>query len=1133
MKKTFFLLIALLGALHCATAAPLKNIEVRLTQPDGQVINCYASGDEFYNYLHDGNGFTIVKGDNGYYYYAMHDSQGQVVPSSYKVNSVEPASVGLNPYVKISQEEYQQRRQAREQQIKRPKKPANRELNHGVYNNLVVFIRFAGDTYHNTPFSAVDSMFNASNYESISMRNYFHHASYNKLDLRSYFYPIPDGETILSYEDIYPKEYYMPYDPVTNPIGYHDSETADREFSLLERAINYVTDQVPDTLNLDYNEDGLVDNVVFVIKGQPGEWASLLWPHRWSIFDRYVPLNGLQVFDFNLQLEIGDYFNVSTLCHEMNHSLGAPDLYHYSEGIDPVGPWDLMCGTTEPPQQISMYMKYKYGNWVDNIPDISMQYGTYELEADSWEGNRRNAYCIHFGNPDQFLVLEYRNGNDIFDSHVPDGGLLIYRIDTRFEGNAGWDGYNQFDEVYLFRPGGSVNEAGDLDHANFCAERNRTEFSIETDPYMFLTNGEFYLWNERIYDVSMRGDKISFTYGPMGIDGQTAGPRNFNVHVNSIDRQLEFSWSPKEGIDSYQLYRDGWGEMHTIASNITDTTFVLPYSEADQGYHVYGVSSVSGGVMMFLSAPAETWAIIGNYETIRLSLDSDSPYGTKGGELEVSFDHQLMPTQYLTIYEGVHNETELYVPANTVATFRWNPGFDPESKGIHIKATHLNETGEETLFDLEQPEWGQIAYYTANNQGLGVIPPQNVTAVSDGPNIQLRWTVPTENKNFDIYRDGKLCHSVEGYTFFDDQIMRSGSHNYHVESTCGEITSWNPHNLVYATAMNYYSDPPQNLRGTYYQDGHVELNWDEPSFVGHGMMAYDNNEFVEQIGSNSHKWGIRIDPEHLALFAGHPLTQIELFDCSSGQYTFTIYNGQLTNNNTQIHVQQHDMEGTHQWVRFDLDEAVDYDPTLPLWICVATSGAQSPIPCCDYVGVSNSCLIKAGSLWKPATQYKMYRSWMLRAYTSPINDQNFSYNVYWGSAEGGEEQMMLGHEALPATQDTYNTNDDLIYCVTAIWDSRETDFSNAIILGPTTEIEEQPFDNQSINVYPNPVKEQLTIQGKALRHISLVSMTGTTIFESNVQSENQVLEMGTLPQGLYFLRIQHENGIKVVKVMKQ
>ena len=88
MKKPFLLFVfaLVLGAFQWAFAAPLKNIPVRITQPDGQVIECFASGDEFYNYLHDANGFTIVKGEGGYYCYAIHDSKGEVVASTYRVD---------------------------------------------------------------------------------------------------------------------------------------------------------------------------------------------------------------------------------------------------------------------------------------------------------------------------------------------------------------------------------------------------------------------------------------------------------------------------------------------------------------------------------------------------------------------------------------------------------------------------------------------------------------------------------------------------------------------------------------------------------------------------------------------------------------------------------------------------------------------------------------------------------------------------------------------------------------------------------------------------------------------------------------------------------------------------------------
>ena len=912
----------------------------------------------------------------------------------------------------------------------------------------------------------------------------------------------------------------MPFDPETNPIGYHEGETAEREFSMLERAIYYVADQVSDTLNLDYNDDGMVDNVVFVIKGRPGEWASLLWPHRWCIYDREVMLKGLRVYDFNLQLEQGGYFNVSTLCHEMCHSLGAPDLYHYNGGIDPVGSWDLMCGTAEPPQHQGSYVKYKYGNWIDDIPVINA-YGTYELEAVSWEGNRRNAYRIPL-NSSQSLLLEYRNHNDVFDSNVPDGGLLIYRIDTRFDGNAGWNGIDVFDEVYLFRPDGDVNNAGDLRLANFCAERERTEFSQNTNPHVFLTNGQSIDWQGAIYNISVRGDRMSFTYGPLN---HIAAPTHFIANVNSLSHQVELSWDAMPDAESYNVYRDGV----EVATDLTATNFAHPYTDADQGYHTYYVASKQDEA---LSDYAEQWVILGHYETIHVAISSDSPYGTKGGELEVLFSLPEMKTQYLTIYEGTQAEADLYVPANTEVGFFWNAGFDPESQGIHVTATRLGDSGQDVIFDTEAPS-GCLALYTVADTGLGLIPPQNLTAVSEGPSVRLSWTVPTENNRFTVFRGNRMLQSeVLGYSHVDDNIMRSGTYGYHVENNSGELSTWHPENVVYATAMNYYCEPPQNLTGTYDGDGHVALTWEEPQFLGNGLMAYDDNRFTQQLGSNSNKWGIKIEPANLAYFEGHPLTHIEMYDCAAAHYTYSVYNGETVSNSTLIYTQQHDMDGSYEWVRFALDEAVSYDASLPLWVCVATSGAtQSPIPCCEYVGEPNSCMIKSGSTWKPVTSFNRYLSWLLRVYTTPAEGRSFSYNLYWGPEESGEEQVVLGYEGLTATEAACSTIENRRYNVTAIWDGRETEFSNTVFLGPSVGVDEN--DLLGCTLFPNPVQGQLTIQGVEMRRVSIYSVAGQRVYDLDVRGDMTVIDMEQLPAGLYLVKVLTSQGVRVGKVMKR
>jgi hypothetical protein len=159
---------------------------------------------------------------------------------------------------------------------------------------------------------------------------------------------------------------------------------------------------------------------------------------------------------------------------------------------------------------------------------------------------------------------------------------------------------------------------------------------------------------------------------------------------------------------------------------------------------------------------------------------------------------------------------------------------------------------------------------------------------------------------------------------------------------------------------------------------------------------------------------------------------------------------------------------------------------------------------------------------------------MLRAYTSPIDGgSNFTYNVYWGPEEGGDEQLELGYEAITAMQASYNTTENQRYNVTAIWNGRETELSNTIYLGPSVGIEEPTAQNEAFVFYPNPVSDQLTLQGEGLRHVSLLSITGATVFDRDIYGDSILIDMKALPQGLYLLRVCTDEGVMVDKVVKR
>ncbi|MBI5475667.1 MAG: M6 family metalloprotease domain-containing protein [Ignavibacteriales bacterium] len=489
-------------------AARLNNVPQQLIQPNGDTLRCFASGDEYHNWLHDQNNYTIIQDPvTGYYTYAIKKN-GILSVSNYIAGKVDPATVGLIKGINIAPDQMSKKRQ-RFLNMTPSIVAAPRT---GALKNLVVFIRFSDETEFTDLVSTYDNMFNSATAGANSMYRYFKEASYDALTVTSTVYPIPPGSTVLSYQDSYTRAYYQPYNAVTNPIGYqggdNGTERTDREHILLSNAINAINSQIPPDLNIDGDNDGRVDNVCFVVKGSPTGWASLLWPHMWALYTQNAYINGKQVYTYNFQLQTSLLpSNVGVLCHEMFHSLGSPDLYHYSyDGLQPTYEWDVMEMNMDPPQHMGAYMKMKYGTWISSIPEITTS-GTYTLNPLTSASN--NCYKIASPNSTtEFFVLEYRKKEGTFESSLPGEGLLVYRINSTLVGNAG----GPPDEVYIYRPGGTTTTNGSPWYAAYSSNTGRTAINDATNPSSFLTSG--LPGGLNISNVTSIGSTISFTVAP-------------------------------------------------------------------------------------------------------------------------------------------------------------------------------------------------------------------------------------------------------------------------------------------------------------------------------------------------------------------------------------------------------------------------------------------------------------------------------------------------------------------------------------------------------------------------------------------------------------------------------------------
>ena len=513
-------------------AAPFSFLETTVTQPDGSQLTLYASGDEFYHWVHDKDGYTVLQGEDGYCYYAEKNDMGELVPSPFLVGKTSIVDTKLKPWLKISKEKYDVRRErlqplSRTRGMFQPQYASHKK----PLNNIVIFISFQDAITFSKKRSVYDSRFNSTTSSTGSLKDYYLEVSYDNLTIQSHFFPHADLEANdVGYVDFHNRGFYRAYNETTNPDGYKTSEESTmREHNLVQNAVDAMRSIIEQEFTpdeIDNDNDGYVDNICFVVQGNSDGWSDLLWAHRWSLYTKECYIHGKRVMDYVFQPE--NQVTVNTLCHEMFHALGAPDLYHYSEeskSLDPVGAWDLMnsgwC-------HMGAYMKWMYAgkSWITEIPEITTT-GRYSLVPLS-QGPDNSCYKINSSNANEYYVLEYRKKEGKYEKNIPRSGLLIYRINTTVsDGNRN----GPPDEVYIYRPYGSLVENGFLDEAAYQTNAGAV-MTDKTYPKPFLSDDSD--GGLRITNLVIENDKLSF---------------DINITTTGVESEQETS--------SFKIYLEG------------------------------------------------------------------------------------------------------------------------------------------------------------------------------------------------------------------------------------------------------------------------------------------------------------------------------------------------------------------------------------------------------------------------------------------------------------------------------------------------------------------------------------------------------------------------------------------------
>ncbi|MBI9031812.1 M6 family metalloprotease domain-containing protein [bacterium] len=727
-------------------SAYVDDVPMEVQQPNGQVVSLFASGDEFHHRFHDKDGYTITRDELGYYVYA-EKSGNDIVPSSYRVGKAIPSEKGLVPNINIDASQWKAKRDEFYANYPRAEE---RTPTTGQLVNVVIFIKFLGESDFATDISVYDNMLNDPSPNANSTKNYYNEVSYGQLDVSGEFFPpVSPQNTIVAYEDPHPRGYYEAYSAY-NTIGYqggdHGEERAYREHTLLANAAEYVESMIPEDLPIDGDNDGYVDNVIYIIKGSPNNWASLLWPHRWTLYYAEAYIHGNRVWDFNFQLETHlNGSGNSVMCHELYHSLGAPDLYRYETDGDPVGVWDLMAGNTNPPQHMNSYMKYYYTNWTPQIPKIE-ESGTYSIYPVSSQEN--HAYRIQSWNYGEDIYFEYRRIDPLFESALPSQGLLVYKINNMYagEGNAG----GPPDEVYIYRPGGNSNGGGSIIHAPF--NNNNNHFGYSSFPPALGTNGNY--TGVDIYDVVVEADSITFKVDISNIyftslnDGQSlisGGMSNISwIRKNNVSN-IELAYSTDNGIN--------WQTIAQVNANTGSYNWEIP--EINSNEVLLKVTEIATGKFDVINQPL---TVISSLNTPLLvspannasNVDTDpviswsEVMGASGYDLEIALDDSFAEIFFDENYTD--NEAGLD-NLNSFTTYYWR-----------IKATSGNLVSDYS----ETYSFTTGDFTTAPNSVSLLLPANNAVYVSY-EDVEFAWQNVFAAQNYVL----QVCQNVY---FYNDLI---------------------------------------------------------------------------------------------------------------------------------------------------------------------------------------------------------------------------------------------------------------------------------------------------------------------------------------------------------------------------
>lgn len=477
MKKYFILLLLILffnfGVYSIVLAVMANPNPIDLEQPDGTKITIKLSGDEFYNWFEDNDGYTVMEDtQTKFWSYAEKDDFGNLKPSKNFVGKVSPLKAGIKKSLKDENKLFnvQQIRQEfdwnmnKSLSLKRQTILSEEETDKiaaskstvqksasaiGEKTNFVLLVQFNDLKFSDNPpfvsssdadiIKGFDDLFNKTGYKKDgalgSVKDYFNEISYGQLNYKSVISPI------ITIDESY--KYYA----YSN--GSNTSFKRVRE--MIKTALKKLNDSGYDFSSIWSGDTPEGFTIIHAGGGAESGNYDFIWSHKWSFYTAVV-YDGIKFTDYHVSPAGRGYngssglIRIGVICHESLHFFGLPDLYDTSYKSSGLGKFCIMAAGEwngsdgEMPAHPCAWAK-------DFLGWIEFQTANEGINLIGQSATERNAfYKFTSTNFDarEYFLMENRQYVS-FDKGLPGGttkrGLLIYHIDERQTGNSDYTHY--------------------------------------------------------------------------------------------------------------------------------------------------------------------------------------------------------------------------------------------------------------------------------------------------------------------------------------------------------------------------------------------------------------------------------------------------------------------------------------------------------------------------------------------------------------------------------------------------------------------------------------------------------------------------------------------------------------------